>query len=252
MTQVTERFSNRVENYIRFRPSYPQAVIEVLRRNCQLTETDAIADIGSGTGILAEMFLRNGNLVYGVEPNRQMREAGERLLKGYGRFQSINATAEETRLPSMSVDFVTAGQAFHWFDQAQARREFKRILKPEGWVVLVWNERREDSTPFAQEYERLLRSYGTDYEEVGHKRIDKEALRPFFGDDFHSATFENSQSFDFEGLKGRLLSSSYAPVAGHPQHAPMLFELERIFDEHQVNGQVAFEYDTNIYYGHLS
>ena len=251
MTQATERFSNRVENYIRFRPSYPQAVIEVLRRNCQLTERDAIADIGSGTGILAEMFLRNGNLVYGVEPNRQMREAGERLLREYERFQSINATAEETRLPSMSVDFVTAGQAFHWFDQGKARREFKRILKPEGWVALAWNERREDSTPFAKEYEQLLRSYGTDYEEVGHKRIDRESLRPFFGDDFHSETFENSQSFDFEGLKGRLLSSSYAPVAGHPQHAPMLLELRRIFDEHQADGQVAFEYDTNIYYGHL-
>src|SRR4051794_14847949 len=162
MTHVTERFSNRVENYIRFRPSYPQAVIEVLRRNCQLTKTAAIADIGSGTGILAEMFLRNGNLVYGVEPNRQMREAGERSLRGYERFQSIDATAEETRLPSMSVDFVIAGQAFHWFDQGQAQREFKRILKPEGWVALVWNERREDSTPFAKEYERLLRNYGTD------------------------------------------------------------------------------------------
>src|ERR1043166_8754763 len=111
MTQATERFSNRVENYIRFRPRYPQAVIEVLRANCRLTDGDAIADIGSGTGILAEMFLRNGNLVYGVEPNRRMREAGERLLRGYERFKSINATAEETTLPSMSVDFVTAGQA---------------------------------------------------------------------------------------------------------------------------------------------
>jgi SAM-dependent methyltransferase len=251
MTQATERFSNRVENYIRFRPRYPQAVIEVLRANCQLTDRDAIADIGSGTGILAEMFLRNGNLVYGVEPNRRMREAGERLLRGYERFKSINATAEETTLPSMSVDFVTAGQAFHWFDQTKARREFKRILKPEGWVALVWNERREDATPFARDYEQLLRSYGTDYEEVSHKRIDKETLQPFFGDDFHCETLENSQSFDFEGLRGRLLSSSYAPEAGHPQHAPMLLELQRIFDKYQENGQVTFEYDTNIYYGHL-
>lgn len=180
-----------------------------------------------------------------------MREAGERLLKRYERFQSINATAEETRLASASVDFVTAGQAFHWFDEEKAKREFKRILKPGGWVALVWNERREDATPFARDYEMLLRNYGTDYEEVGHKRIDREALRPFFGKDFHSETFENSQSFDFEGLKGRLLSSSYAPEAGHPQHAPMLLELQRIFDAHQADGQVAFGYDTNIYYGHL-
>jgi len=172
-------------------------------------------------------------------------------LQKYERFRSINGTAEETALPSSSVDFVTAGQAFHWFDREKAKQEFKRILKPQGWVVLVWNERREDSTPFARDYERLLKNYGTDYEEVGHKRIDSEALGPFFGDDFHHDTFENSQSFDFEGLKGRLLSSSYTPEAGHPQHAPMLLELQRIFDEHQEDGKVAFEYDTNIYYGHL-
>src|SRR3954466_13171447 len=183
MTQATERFSNRVENYARYRPSYPRAVVECLRANCRLTERAVIADVGSGTGILAEMFLRNGNAVYGVEPNRQMREAGERLLREYERFQSVAGTAEETTLAQASVDFVTAGQAFHWFDQAQAKAEFKRILKPPGWVALVWNERPENSTPFAQEYGRLLRSYATDYELVNHKRLQREELRRLFGDD---------------------------------------------------------------------
>lgn len=251
MIPATERFSNRVEDYIRYRPHYPKAVVECLQSQCRLTETMVIADIGSGTGILTEMFLQNGNIVYGVEPNPQMRAAGERLLQAYPRFKSIAATAEATTLPSASIDMVTAGQAFHWFDRDKAKGEFKRILKPEGWVILVWNERREGSTPLAQAYEQLLHTCATDYGKVHHKQIDNAVLRQFFDDDFHLNTFLNNQHLDFEGLKGRLLSSSYAPTAGHPQHAPMLAELQRIFDTHQVNGQVAFEYDTNLYYGHL-
>lgn len=211
-----------------------------------------VADIGSGTGILTEIFLRNGNLVYGVEPNPQMRAAGERLLQTYSHFKSVPATAEATTLPPASIDVVTAGQAFHWFDPDKARTEFKRILKPEGWVVLVWNERRAGLTPLAQAYEQLLHTYATDYGKVvHHQQVDDTVLRQFFGGDFHVNTFPNSQLLDFEGLKGRLLSSSYAPATGHPQHLPMLAELQRIFDTHQVNGQVVFEYDTKLYYGHL-
>lgn len=251
MTRATERFSNRVENYIRYRPHYPQAVIECLRADCQFTDAAIIADVGSGTGILSEMFLQNGNVVYGVEPNREMREAGERLLQQFVRFKSVDATAEETTLAPHSVDFVTAGQAFHWFERNKAKAEFKRILKPQGWVVLVWNERCDVSTPFGHEYEQLLRIYATDYEKVNHKQIHEEVLSQFFGDGFVFHSFENTQHFNFEGLKGRLLSSSYAPEIGHPQHAPMIAELQKVFDAHQVNGTVVFDYDTNIYSGHL-
>ena len=139
---ATERFSNRVQDYARYRPHYPAAVIGSLQTNCQLLETSVIADVGSGTGILTELFLRHGNPVLAVEPNRQMREAGERLLEGYPHFQSIAGRAEATTLPEQSVDFVTAGQAFHWFDRKKAKAEFSRILKARGWVVLAWNERR--------------------------------------------------------------------------------------------------------------
>lgn len=252
MTPVTERFSNRVENYIRYRPHYPPGVIECLRSNCGMTEVSVIADVGSGTGILTELFLKNGNIVFGVEPNREMRAAGERLLQHSPRFRSIVGTAEETTLASSSVDFVTVGQAFHWFDQDRARAEFQRILKPQGWVALIWNERLEESTPFSHDYEQLLRTFATDYEAVNHKRIDQAILRKFFAGDFGTCTFENSQQFDFEGLKGRLLSSSYAPEAGNPQHVPMLVELRRLFGAHQINNQVTFEYDANLYYGSLT
>src|SRR5262245_41544955 len=253
MTDVTQRFSSRVENYIKYRPGYPNGVIETLRSECGLTSDSIIADIGSGTGILTEMFLRNGNLVYGIEPNREMREAGERLLKGYPRFHSFAAQAEETRLPDHSVDFITAGQAFHWFDREKAREEFARILKPRGWVALIWNERVTITTPFLVAYEQLLKDYSTDYEQVDHRRIDDDVIRDFFGyGEFRLKQFKNIQVFDYDGVKGRLLSSSYAPEEGHPNYEPMLAELERIFQTYQGEGKVVFEYVTQMYYSTLS
>jgi ubiquinone/menaquinone biosynthesis C-methylase UbiE len=253
MRDVTQRFSTRVENYIKYRPGYPPQVLDTLKERCGLTPASVIADVGSGTGILAEIFLRNGNLVYGIEPNREMREAGERLLSGYPNFHSLDAKAEDTTLPDKSVDFVTAGQAFHWFKPAPARSEFSRILKTGGWVVLVWNFRQDATTEFLGAYERMLHTYGTDYAEVQHRGDATEAnIIEFYGDPPQLATFPNSQSFDFEALKGRLLSSSYTPEPGHPNHEPMLHALRTIFDEHQENGRVTFEYDTRLYYGRLT
>lgn len=253
MMDPTKRFSSRVENYARYRPSYPRAVLDLLTAECGLTGASVIADVGSGTGFLSELFLENGNRVFGIEPNKEMREAGESLLKDYARFTSVAATAEATTLGDRSVDFVTAGQAFHWFDRGQARAEFARILKPEGWVVLVWNERRTEATPFLEAYERLLLTYGTDYETITHKNIGAGELGAFFEPGaFEVGTFENRQVFDLDGLKGRLLSSSFVPDRGHPDHDAMLEELGAIFDAHQENGTVTFEYETKVYYGHLS
>lgn len=250
MNDVTQRFSSRVENYIKYRPGYPNEVIETLRSECELTSSSVVADVGSGTGILTEMFLQNGNLVYGIEPNREMREAAERLLKDYPQFHSVAARAEETTLGGASVDFVTAGQAFHWFDREKTREEFARILKPQGWVALIWNERVTTTTPFLVAYEQLLKDYSTDYEQVDHRRIDDDVIRDFFGSDqFRLSQFKNVQVFDYEGVKGRLLSSSYAPEEGHPNYEPMLAELERIFQTYQDEGRVVFEYVTQMYYG---
>ncbi len=253
MPDVTKRFSSRVEDYIKYRPSYPPAVLELLRQECGLTDRSAVADVGSGTGILAELFLKHGNQVFGVEPNPEMRQAGERLLRHYPRFTSIDATAEATTLAASSVDFVVAGQSFHWFDRARARAEFARILRREGWVVLLWNDRRVASTPFLTAYEQLLQRYGTDYRAVDHKRIDAGVIGSFFGAGrFRSKRFDNQQIFDREGLRGRLQSSSYTPEPGHPSYEPMLDELHCIFDTYQVDGRVVFEYDTVVYYGQLT
>jgi ubiquinone/menaquinone biosynthesis C-methylase UbiE len=249
----TERFSNRVADYINYRPRYPAGVLEVARDMLRLRTGDVVADIGSGTGFLSELFLANGNTVYGVEPNREMREAGEKFLDRHANFRSVDGAAEATTLPDASVDFVTAGQAFHWFDAARAKAEFKRILKPGGHIMLVWNQRSTESTPFLDAYEKFLRDYGTDYESVCHRAVaanDEKVLHEFFAPDPMGVAVipEQAQRFDFEGLKGRVLSSSYMPAADDPRYEEMVAALRDLFDRYQSKGLVALEYDTVIYY----
>ena len=252
MKDSTSRFSDRVENYVKYRPSYPEAVLDCLMTHCGLTPESLIADIGSGTGISSLLFLEHHNTVYGVEPNAEMRSAAERLLGSYLDFHSINGTAEETSLPTGKFDFVVAGQAFHWFDQPRARQEFQRILKPGGWVVLVWNERRTASTPFLRAYEALLLEYATDYQDVNHTRITDDDFAHFFAPhSFSKSTFPNEQIFDLTALTGRVLSSSYCPNQGDDGYEEMLRQLEVIFAAHQTKGTVRFEYDTNVYLGQL-
>jgi SAM-dependent methyltransferase len=250
-SNATSRFSDRVDNYVRYRPGYPTEIIRTLKSECGLAPSHVVADIAFGTGIWTRLLLENGNRVFGVEPNAEMREAGERLLKHFPKFTSVAGTAEATTLADHSLDFVTAAQAAHWFNRVQARREFVRILKPGGWLVLMWNERLTDSTKFLRDYEQLLITYGTDYQDVRHEHAS-DAVNEFFDPaPFHERVFEMRQDFDYTGVEGRLLSSSYAPGLGHPQHAPMLTELRRIFDECAVDGRVAFEYKTRLFFGRL-
>ena len=248
---ATQRFSSRVDNYVRYRPGYPPEVLELLKSECGLTPDSVIADIASGTGIFTRMLAENGNRVFGVEPNDEMRRAGERLLESYSGFTSIAGTAEATTLPDDSMDIVTAAQAAHWFDREKARREFIRILKPGGWLVLLWNERRTDSTPFLREYEHLLLAYGTDYREVRHERTTAEIADFFSPSPFRSSTLEMRQEVDYAGLEGRLLSSSYTPTSDHANYDAMLRELRRIFDAHQIDDRVSLDYNTLVYYGRL-
>jgi ubiquinone/menaquinone biosynthesis C-methylase UbiE len=243
----TTRFTDRVEDYVKYRPSYPVEVIEYLTSEGILTTDSVIADIGSGTGISAELFLKNGNTVYGVEPNDAMREAAEKLLLEYSNFRSIYATAEDTTLPDNSIDLIVCAQAFHWFEIAKVRVEFKRVLKPAGRICLMWNERILDGNPFLIAYEKLLLKYGTDYKNVRHENIDENKLNDFFDGGFIKKTFPNKQVFDLAGVTGRLLSSSYTPQYDSPLYEPMLAELNEIFEKNQVDGFIEFLYDTNVY-----
>ncbi len=237
---------------MRYRPGYPREVLELLTSECGLTPASVVADVASGTGIFTRLLLENGNRVFGVEPNREMRAAGEQFLKAYGGFTSVAGSAEATSLPAQSVDMITAAQAAHWFDRNQARPEFVRILKPGGWLVLLWNERKTDRTAFLRDYERLLLAYGTDYQEVRHERTTAEIADFFAPSPFRSRTFASRQQCDYPALEGRLLSSSYTPQPGNASYEPMLQELRRIFEAHQIGGRVVLEYDTRIFYGQLA
>lgn len=247
-----QRFSDRVENYIRWRPSYPDELFQILSDDAGLTPPSTVADIGSGTGISAELFLRRGHPVFAVEPNREMRQAAESLLSKYPQFHSIDGTAENSNLPDASVDFIVAAQAFHWFDVKKTQAEFSRILRKAGWCALMWNSRRLDSTPFLRAYEALLHEYGTDYSEIQHTNIDRAKIETFYAPGTYKyRSIYNEQRFNWEGLRGRVLSSSYIPAEGHPQYAPLMQKLSEIFETHQTNGQVCFEYDTEIHLGKM-
>jgi SAM-dependent methyltransferase len=249
---ATQRFSDRVDNYIRYRPGYPAEILNLLRQRCGLTPEAWIADIGFGTGIFTRMLLENGNPVFGIEPNPEMRAAGEKLLAGFPQFHSTGATAEQTTLDSGSVDFVTAAQAAHWFDRESSRKEFVRILKPGGWVVLIWNERLTGGTPFLVEYENILLKHGTDYAEVRHERTTDTIGEFFAPAPYELETFRTRQTFDFGGLEGRVFSSSYIPAPSDPRSAPLRAALRDLFDRHQQDGAVAFDYDTKVFFGRLA
>jgi SAM-dependent methyltransferase len=250
------RFSSRVSYYVNHRPGYPADMLEYLKQAAGLNGDTIIGDIGSGTGLLAELFLQSGCVVYGVEPNPDMRAAGERCLRKYPRFHSIDGAAEETTLPNSSVDLITAGQAFHWFDVEAARREFIRILRPGGSVVLVWNSPRSDAGAFMRAY-RTMRDNVPDARDPAPTptqanappRLGKAHL--FGSTGFESRSFANQQEFDWEGLKGRTLSESGAPLPDDPRYPAMIAELERAFAAHEEHGRVVFPYDTEVYWGRI-
>jgi SAM-dependent methyltransferase len=251
-SDAKQRFSNRAADYARYRPGYPLALYDLLAKACGLCPEHVVADIGLGTGLLSKPFLDHGNRVYGVEPNPEMRASAEEFLGGYSNFQSVDASAEYTRLADCSFDFITVGQAFHWFDVAAAQREFRRILKPGGWVVIVSQDRRIDETPFAQNYERLLQRFGIDYKKIKDAYPEAEKMRQLFEHGvFQLHSLPNHQDFDWEGLQGRLRSSSYAPTENHPNYVPMMTDLRKIFDAYQTNGTVRMAYVAHVYLGQL-
>ena len=243
------RFSNHVENYIKYRPGYSEEIIRWLQTNYELPPGSTIADIGSGTGISSEQFLKSGYLVTGVEPNAAMRAASVQLLKKHPGFKAINGTAEATTLPYNSVAAIIAGQAFHWFDVAKAKTEFERILKPDGLVILIWNEKLTNSA-FEKEYDQLIIKYGKDYVQVDHRNISTENIEQFFSPQkYQLKIFPNQQVFDFEGLKERLLSFSYMPTPEEKGFEAMINDIQQLFNKHSKAGVITIHYDTKVYVG---
>jgi SAM-dependent methyltransferase len=246
-------FSSRVESYVRYRPGYPVDVIETLMRECGLAPDWQVADIGSGTGLLTGLFLDFGCAVSGVEPNVEMRMAGEQILAGYSNFTSLPGSAESTGLADQSVDLVCAGMAFQWFDISRTRVEFQRILVPGGWVALVWNRMLTGPDPFMQACSELIVAYSPGWTETQQRDGPGSSLNlpGFFGGTYRRSTFPMQQSLDWKGLCGRILSIAHAPQPDDPTYRPMLNRLREIFDRHQNEGIVAVGYETELYHGHL-
>jgi ubiquinone/menaquinone biosynthesis C-methylase UbiE len=248
----TLRFSNRVANYAKYRPGYPDKVLDYLQQECHLTTGSVIADVGSGTGIFTKLLLDRGYTVYAVEPNDAMRHEAEKQLKPLDGFHSVNGTAENTSLADKSASLIVCAQAFHWFNNAEAKTEFKRILAPYGHVALIWNNRCIDADDFAIAYELLLKEQSGDYERINHQNlIEADFVAFYHGGKYKLVKFSNYQVFNFDQLAGRAFSSSYVPAEDTPEGHQFNIQLKAIFDQYQTNGTVMFRYDTEVYLGRL-
>ena len=250
---VTERFSDRADAYVRGRPSYPQAIVEQLQRVGALKRGQTVVDLGVGTGLSAEPFLRSGYTVIGVEPNEPMRMAGDQQLRDFARYRSVAGTAEATTLPDDSVDLIIAGQAFHWFDVPRAAIEARRILRPGGWGALIWNDRESTGSAFLAGYEALLRTHGIDYAKLLHRHVDEKAIAQFFAPAQTAVvTFDNPRDLEREDLLALAGSASYLPAPGDPRHVAMLLALNSLFDTLAKNVTVQMMYRTRMHYAQVN
>jgi SAM-dependent methyltransferase len=242
-----ERFTGRSSDYKLYRPRYPDALYRYMLENTLIWRGCSVADVGSGTGIFARGLLDRGAVVFAVEPNQEMRQCAEADLGSLAGYHSIAGRSEATSLGTGSVDAVTAAQAFHWFDTAPTRIEFSRILRPDGQVCIVYNE-RDVCDPFSHEYEGLVGVY-SDPDRARRER--SRDPRAFFGGKCKEASFPIQQELDRDGLLGRVLSNSHMPKKGDYGYKEVLRHLSEIFERHQENGRVILRYNSRIYHGTL-
>jgi SAM-dependent methyltransferase len=247
----TTRFSNRVDNYVKHRPGYPDSIVQLLQQYFGADTSKIIVDIGAGTGISSEIFLKAGYRVTAVEPNKEMREKSIELLAHYPGFTAVNGTAETSGLPDHSADMIICAQAFHWFDKEKTRAAFKKLLNKDGILVLIWNERLTTGE-FQKAYDELIGRHAMDYVQVDHRNTSDEDIKAFYSPEPYRLTIlSNQQIFDFEGLKGRLLSSSYMPNESNPGFDAMIKDLQQLFDLFNDQGKVIIRYKTKMYTGQL-
>jgi ubiquinone/menaquinone biosynthesis C-methylase UbiE len=246
----TKRFTGRAFFYSTSRPGYPERILDILRAEVGFDKTFIIADIGSGTGLLSQLFLENGNRVLAVEPNDEMRNFAEESLNKFPKFLSVQGTAEHTGIESASVDLVTVGQALHWFNCEASSSEFTRILKDNGHVCIVYND-RDNEDLFMKDYDLIVRNYARNRASV--PSIDDAYLSKFFKNEKYSKfSLPNEQTLDLEGLLGRMTSASYMPSpSDENQFAKLREEVARLFKKYEKLGRVRLLYDTSVILGKI-
>ena len=247
----TQRFSDRVENYQKFRPSYTDETIDYIFHNFGLSRDSVLADVGAGTGIFTEKLVTKCKLVYAIEPNQEMRTAADKRLSSYSSYKSINGTSDKTMIGNNSIDGITVAQAFHWFDIVKTKKEFKRILKKDAYVFLIWNNRIAN-TPFLSAYEDVLKNKLPEYKVVNHKNITDEIINTFINKDYQKTIFPNTQTFTLDGVLGRLSSSSYTPKEDTKEYHIIKEEIINAFNQYSSGGFVEFNYNTEVYSGKIT
>ncbi len=236
---------------MKYRPGYPKEIISILEKEILFDSKKVVADIGSGTGISAKLFLENGNSVYGIEPNEPMRKAAEGWLNAFEKFISLHGSAEQTTLQDNSIDLIVCAQAFHWLDRKKAKSEFKRIAKKDAYLCLIWNDRKKQNA-FQQDYEQLIKQFSIDYNEVTHRNISAEIISDFFAPNKYKKIILNyEQKFDLQGLIGRIVSSSYMPNEDDKNFPQLRNAIVDLFNAHKQNEIVTFAYDTILYIGKI-
>jgi SAM-dependent methyltransferase len=256
---VTQRFTGRSADYRRARPTYPAAFVDVVEQRLGVRPGDVVADIGAGTGLSAEPFVRQGHTVIGIDPNAEMLAVSVETLRGSATYRGVVGRAENTGLAGASVDCVIVAQAFHWLERDAARREFRRILRPPRRAAIAWHARRTRGSAFLEAYEALLREHGTDYDTI--RQRTESAMRSvaadaagddaFFGDGCERVVLDNFQDLDLDALRRRVRSSSYMPAAGEAGHAAMMRAVDALFHAHAHDGVVRIAYDLDVYLGRL-
>lgn len=248
MQDHSKRFSSKAQDYECFRPSYPEALLDYFAKDFGMNGNSLVADIGSGTGIFTALLLDRVQTVYAVEPNDEMRAAAEKRLTHHPHFVSVQGRAEATGLHAESIDFITAAQAFHWFDLDKTRAEFVRILKKSGRVFLVWNTRSQ-TTDFMRAYEDFLQKEIPEFREKSYPQVHEEDIRRLLNAELQKKSFPNTQVLDWQGLLGRFNSSSYVPSRDLPESMALEEKLKRIFDQNEKDGKISFLYETIVYSG---
>ena len=244
----TGRFTGLSDLYAQYRPNYPTDAIDFIIGHCDLQAGSLVVDVGCGTGISSRLFAERAVNVIGIEPNAEMRASGQRETSPRGMPQPVyrDGTAEATGLDDGVADAVLAAQAFHWFEVQPALQEFHRILKPEGWVVLMWNERDQRDEVTAA-YGAVIRAFPNAAGIEGSRgQAGSALLESTLFEKAQRLAFINKQPLDEAGLLGRAFSASYAPKdpSGVEKATAALREVFRRF---QKDGQVTLVYETSVY-----